>query len=453
MAAPTLWRVEDGEEARLTPGGEAAAIIVSRGTLPFRLPRPGSSHQRPAFPGTAVLLGEGRFEVLSERQEGGDRTVYLLNPWPEDHIIRTQIAYGPDLIRGVQQERRRARVQRLGRRFAWPLYPILGLLPEERQVEICDRLGLDPGMATFASGLSEAALLLLSLRAFTAAYGLAAAAVLVGATKALGYYMAFAVLRGLGALAFGEVAGSLGLTVVWRAAERLGLLARRARERDKGLRRGDFWEWLTVPDSQARLEDGSILVGSPVPHLTWNLGTNLRSGDDWWLVCPLPPVPEAGRWTFRYVLSPAAEAPFCDPPGPLAYQATVRDQVEAEWYELRASGLDPLISLFPRDVQLRAVDKQGGPAALRRGVSISIAGTTLAALWFGLGAGVLNVLTAFVLAIDAAQRLRRLALGQYAPSLIGGLIGSYVRPERVAYQAHREAVLRAVDCGSRPPGT
>ncbi len=431
---PTRWHIDDGEEARLTPGGEAAATIVSRGSLPFRVHQDGNQ-LRPDFPGTAVLLGGHRFEVVTERLEG-DRTVYLLSPWPSDQIIRTEISYGPGLIREAQEERRRARVRHLGRRFAWPFYPILGLLPEDHQDAVCERLGLDPATATLTSGLTEAAAVPLLLSAFRPA------AVAMSFGLVLGYYVSFSLLRALGAVAFGEVAGSVGLAAVLSVARRLRLFAHRLDERNGPFQRSEFWRLLETTDSQRKLEDGSILVESLLPHLTWTPGTNLKAGDGWWAVSPVPPQRIRGRVWFRYVLSVAPEAPACEAPSPTAYQGAVLDQVAQEWLDLRSSGFDPLISLLPREVQQRAVGREGGPASLRRSTVFSVVGTAVAALWFGTGWGPLNMLTGLVLAFDAALRALRLTRGEYAPSVLGSLIADYLRPERVAFQAHRRAVGR-----------
>jgi hypothetical protein len=36
------------------------------------------------------------------------------------------------------------------------------------------------------------------------------------------------------------------------------------------------------------------------------------------------------------------------------------------------------------------------------------------------------------------------AQGRYAPSLFGGLLSDYLRPERLAYRAHRDAEREAL---------
>ncbi|HEV8253212.1 MAG TPA: hypothetical protein VGQ78_00535, partial [Vicinamibacteria bacterium] len=81
------WRIDDGEEARLTPEGPTAAAIVSRGVLPLRVRDEGAAYRRAPFPGSAVLLGEDCFEVVGEEIGDGGAT-YRLEPWPADHVRR-----------------------------------------------------------------------------------------------------------------------------------------------------------------------------------------------------------------------------------------------------------------------------------------------------------------------------------------------------------------------------
>ena len=68
MPPATRWRIDDGEEARLTPEGPTAASIASRGPLALlRVRVPGHPPLRPEFPATCVTLGERHFEVVAER--------------------------------------------------------------------------------------------------------------------------------------------------------------------------------------------------------------------------------------------------------------------------------------------------------------------------------------------------------------------------------------------------
>ena len=154
--ATARWRTGDGEEARLTPGAAAAAEVWSRGFLPLRARSEGSFRLRPAFPGTAVVLGDSTYEVLSETELPEDGlVVYRMRPWPEGEVVRDRVVYGPAFVRAAEAERERARVRERARPWRLLLYPLVGLLPEEEQERACDRLGLYAVTATLVSGLLE----------------------------------------------------------------------------------------------------------------------------------------------------------------------------------------------------------------------------------------------------------------------------------------------------------
>jgi hypothetical protein len=152
----------EGEEARLTPGSAADAEVWSRGFLPLRARSEGSYRLRPAFPGTAVVLGTKTYEVLSETELPEDGLfVYRLRLWPEGEVVRDRVVYGPAFVRAAEVERERARTRERARPWRWLLYPIVGLLPEDEQVRLSDRFGLYAVTATFVSGLLEGLLILL----------------------------------------------------------------------------------------------------------------------------------------------------------------------------------------------------------------------------------------------------------------------------------------------------
>jgi hypothetical protein len=60
----------------------------------------GSHRLRPDFPGTAVVLGDSTYEVLSETELPEDGlVVYRMRPWPEGEVIRDRVVYGPAFVR------------------------------------------------------------------------------------------------------------------------------------------------------------------------------------------------------------------------------------------------------------------------------------------------------------------------------------------------------------------
>ena len=126
--------------------------------LPLRARSEGSFRLRPAFPGTAVVLGEATYEVLSETELPEDGlVVYRLRRWPEGEVVRDRVVYGPAFVRARRgRAGAGARAARVPGRWRFLLYPLVGLLPEEEQERLSDRLGLYAVTATLVSGLAEA---------------------------------------------------------------------------------------------------------------------------------------------------------------------------------------------------------------------------------------------------------------------------------------------------------
>lgn len=196
-----LCRIDDEDYAAAGPApGEA--ILVSAGPLPLRTHSAARGvHHRPEFPGTAVVIGGTCYEVMEEGLDASGRTSYTLRPWPETQLVRDRVRYDRDFVAAVRSERAAVARHAWGRRYLGPLYPVLGFLPEPLQISIGDRWGLDPVRATWLSGLSEAALLFAAWRRFDGITALLLAPLGAG-------YMLSCLLRALGALTVGEVAGS-----------------------------------------------------------------------------------------------------------------------------------------------------------------------------------------------------------------------------------------------------
>jgi hypothetical protein len=396
-----------------------------------------------------VVLGDARYEVVQEQPlDTGFR--YLLEPWQGEQVQRAAIVYGPALIRSAKQERRRALERARASRFASVLYPFVGLLPEERQLLACDRLGLDAQVSTLAGvGLEIGVALMLAL----SLPGKSASP--LGPLYAIaGLVVAPALYRMLGALLFDDVAGSPLLTALLAVRDRLGASPSRSDPSVLPLTREAFWSRLQRPDRQERQPDGSFIVKSLLPHLTWGysalnralagVSPTLRVGGDHWRVLALPPTVDQGRLLHAYQLWPMREAEMLEglpepvPPDPRQYQNEVQEQVSREWDDVfRAAPWLP--SLLPRGAQERAYRGRGGVAASLRSTVITASVSLAAALWFLFGRGPVNLLTGLVLAGDAAYRLWSATEGRFAPSLIGLALSDYLRPERVAYQAHLQA--------------
>ena len=460
-AAPAAdsWRIGDGEEARLTPGAAAAAEVWSRGFLPLRARSEGSYRLRAAFPGTAVVLGSETYEVTSETElpEHG-LCVYRMRAWPEGEVVRDRVVYGPAFVRAVRRERARSRGRERARPFRALLYPLVGFLPEEEQVRLSDRFGLYAVHATLASAIVESALVLL-VPVLLAGRGPAFA---IGGVSAAAFFALLALPalgRAFSAFFLRETGGSAPVVLAFEALRALGVVSSARNDRSvEPLTRAAFWERLEQPDSVTPAADGSLLYGGHIPHLTWGGTRNLRSGADYWRATAEPPRLEGGRLVhgYRLVSVREDEAPGetkAQPLAPLAYADEVIDGVRREWDDWNV-GFAWVTSLLSAELQARAFGHRGGPPAVRRATQWTAAGTILAGLYVlsflpgsaGDPIGPIAFVLGALLVLDGARRLRLAGRGRYAQSVLGALFPSdLLRPERVAYHAHRDAERRALE--------
>jgi hypothetical protein len=456
---PGRWRAGEGEEARLTPGAAAAAEVWSRGFLPLRVRSEGSYRLRPAFPGTAVVLGVDTFEVLSETELPEDGlVVYRLRPWPEGEVIRDRVVYGPSFVRAAEAERERARIRARARPWRALLYPVAGLLPEEPQERLCDRLGLYAVTATLVSGLVESLgmLLLLMLVARGGDPGRAVAVLLV--LPGLILLVLPGLGRAFGAVFLRETGGSAPVVFAFETLRALGALRERRDRSLVPLTRAAFWERLGRPDVVEAAGDGTLVVRGLLPHLTWGGSTPLSVGHDFWGVVPGPPGLDRGRLVYSYRLEPLGDGPATGEPAPAAPAATayaeeVLGRVRREW-DWFNEGFAWLTGMLAADVQARAFDHRGGPSAARRPARVTAAACGLLGLYLlsllpgGPGADPLSPFVgglAVALIADALRRTRAIRQGRYAPSLFRfALPSDSLRPERVAFHAHRDAEREAL---------
>jgi hypothetical protein len=446
------WRLADGEEARLTPGAAADAEVWSRGFLPFRVRSEGSYRLRAAFPGTAVVLGTLTYEVLSETELPEDRlVVYRMRHWPDGEVVRDRVVYGETLVRSAQAERELAARRARARPFRFLLYPIVGLLPEEDQVRISERLGLYAVTATLVSGLLEASLILL-VPVLMSRRGHASAILAVTGSAAFALLALPALGRAFAAFFLRETAGSAPVVLVCETLRALGLSIARADRTLVPLTRSAFWERLARPDVVTPAASGALVYRGLLPHLSWDGTHPLECDGDYWQVVPEPVVLDRGRLIHSYRLAPMADAADTagrppHRPAPLAYASEVLAGVRDEWDQWNW-GFVWVTSLLASELQQRAFDHRGGPAAARRATLATAAAEVLLAsylLLFLPGApgdpiGPFMGVAAVGLLVDAGWRTRAALAGRYAPSLLRFLVPSdLLRPERVAYQAHRDA--------------
>jgi hypothetical protein len=221
------------------------------------------------------------------------------------------------------------------------------------------------------------------------------------------------------------------------------------------LTRSAFWERLARPDDVTTEADGSLLYSGLLPHLTWDGSHRLESGGDYWQVLAEPPLFDRGRLIHAYRLqamgeppSPGARLPQAPPAS--AYVDAVLAGVRREWDEWNF-GFAWLTSLLGAELQARAFQHLGGPAAARRATLWTAAATGLSGIYVvsflpgppGDPVGPLLGLVALLLLVDAWRRLRAALAGRYAPSLLRLVVPSdLLRPERIAYHAHRDAERR-----------
>jgi hypothetical protein len=448
------WRVADGEEARLTPGAAADAEVWSRGFLPLRARSEGSYRLRPPFPGTAVVLGDSTYEVLSETELPEDGlVVYRLRPWPDGEVVRDRVVYGSAFVRAAEAERERARVRERAQPWRLALYPVVGLLPEEEQERLCDRLGLYAVTATLVSGLVESLGALVLLLLFAKASEGGRAIQLLTALPGLVLLVLPGLGRAFGALFLRETGGSAPVVFAFETLRALGTLRERRDRSFVPLTRAAFWERLSRPDAVEAAPDGTLVFRGLLPHLTWGRGRRLSVGRDFWSVVPEPPALDRGRLVYSYRLEPLGE-PAPVPPPADAYAEEVLAQVRREWDALNA-GFAWLTGMLATDVQARAFDHRGGPAAARRAtLATAVGGAVLGLYLLSLlpGGPAADPLAPFVAALaaallaDAVRRMSATRHGRYAPSLFRILLPSDgLCPERVAWHAHREAERQALD--------
>jgi hypothetical protein len=434
--------------------------VWSRGFLPLRVRSEGSYRLRPAFPGTAVVLGDDTYEVLSETELPEDGlVVYRLRAWPEGEAIRDRVVYGPAFVRAAEADRERARVRNRARPWRSLLYVVVGLLPEAEQERLCDRLGLYAVTATLVSGLVESLGVLALLSLFARAGDVGRTILVLTALPGLVLLVLPGLGRAFGAVFLRETGGSAPVTLAFDTLRALGALRERPDRSFVPLTRSAFWERLGRADEVEPLPDGTFVVRGWLPHLSWGGGRRLAVGRDFWSVAPEPPALSQGRLVYSYHVEPLGEPGIGAPPND-AYAEEVLTQVRREWDALN-EGFAWLTCMLPADVQARAFDHRGGPLAARRPtMATAVAAGVLGAYLLSFLPGppgdplapFLGVLAIGLLA-DAALRVRATLQSRYAPSLFRALLPSdSLRPERLAWHAHRDAEREALASLSRTRG-
>ncbi len=363
-------------------------------------------------------------------------------------------------MRRAQAERERARLRSRIAPFRWLLYPLVGLLPEEQQERVSDRLGLYAVTATLVSGLAESLATLCALALVIDASDLGRSISLLLSLPVLALFVLPGLGRAAAATLLRETGGSPVVVGAFELTRRLGAWRRRHDAGFVPLTRAAFWGRLQRPDTVERTAEGSLVYRSLLAHLTWTGSHRLRSGDDFWSVTPLAPELDRGRLVYAYQLEPDGSTALAGERAPTPFPATaysdeVLGAVRSEWDALHRA-FPWLACLLGADVQARAFDHRGGPRAARRATVATAAGSAFVALYllsFLPGGPAADPIAPFIasgalaLLADAALRVVATQAGRYAPSLWRAVLPSdTLRPERVAYRAHREAERRALPC-------
>jgi hypothetical protein len=335
---------------------------------------------------------------------------------------------------------------------------VVGLLPEEAQVRVCDRLGLYAVTATLVSGLVESLGVMLALLLLARVAGRESALLLLTALPGLILLVVPGLGRAFGAAFLRETGGSAPVCLVFDAMRALGAIHDPRDRSFVPLTRAAFWERLERPDTVEASPDGTLVFTGLLPHLTWGGSRRLSAGRDYWSVLPEPPVLDRGRLVYECRLVPLGDAPAPGeppptPPPPSAYADEVLQDVQREWDAFNEA-FGWLTSMLSPDVQARAFAHRGGPSAARRATIASAAACGVVGLYllsFLPGGPAADPLAPFVAGLslalvgDGAQRIHAARRGRYAPSLFRfALPSDSLRPERAAYHAHRDAEREAL---------
>ncbi|MCP3957498.1 MAG: hypothetical protein GY719_06565 [bacterium] len=144
-----------GGDVYLTKGtGSAPRLDLGFNVPDWKARQEGAFH-RATFPGTAVLVGERWYEIVSVATSAGAprRTYYDLREWDDTAVIRTAFELTPEACQALTQAHRE-REKRRKQAAAVALMPVFtGLLPAPDQKRLENAYGVSPVSATMISAL------------------------------------------------------------------------------------------------------------------------------------------------------------------------------------------------------------------------------------------------------------------------------------------------------------
>ena len=359
-------------------------------------------------------------------------------------------------MRAAEADRERARVRARARPWRALLYPLVGLLPEEEQERLCDRLGLYALTATLVSGLLESLGLRVALSLFARSGDGGRSILVLTALPGLVLLVLPGLGRAFGAVFLRETAGSAPVALGYDILRALGALRRRHDRSFVPLTRRAFWERLERPDEVEPLPDGTFVFRGLLPHLTWGGARRLFVGQDFWSVTPERPVLRQGRLVYSYRVEPAGEprnpasrrSPR--PPIPTTRRSSRRCAASGTRSTRGSRGSPACCRPTCRSAPstTAAVPVPRGARPWPRPPAMALLGLYVLSFLPGppgdpLGP-FLGVLAAG-LVLDAVLRFRSARQSRYSPSLFRFLLPSdSLRPERLAWHAHRDAEREAL---------
>ena len=144
---------------RVRAGHGEQWIVVARRSKGWlsRVPKTLTSAEHP---GTAVLWEDRFFEVVTAEAAPGSAVRYVLEPWPDNHVIRVSEPYDEGSEQGRASEHHSAVRREKGRKAANLAGIFTGLLPAIVQEQLGNEIGIQPAKLTSLSLLVPLAYLI-----------------------------------------------------------------------------------------------------------------------------------------------------------------------------------------------------------------------------------------------------------------------------------------------------
>lgn len=147
MDGPTLRPHGDD---RLECADLVRPVLLARWPKGWR-PRVPALRPRPEHPGTAILWGDRRYEVVAAETLADGAVRYRLAPWEDRHVMRHVETYDDNAETGRREERERAYRARKYRLWAYASALLTGHLPASVQRRLDQEYDVSAATLTFVS--------------------------------------------------------------------------------------------------------------------------------------------------------------------------------------------------------------------------------------------------------------------------------------------------------------